>query len=94
LFSSNSSHYWLCRWQQHYSFWGYLSCAAFIPPSAAVVLIVVLGEIGHYSNAFSPAMIDSVLRIISGAIYSNVTCKTTQIGKKVKKESKFLKLKI
>ena len=45
------------------------------PPAAAVALIVVLGQIGHYRYAFFPVMIDSVLLIVAGAIYSNLTGK-------------------
>ena len=45
------------------------------PPAAAVALIVVLGEIGRYRYAFFPVMIDSVLLILAGAAYSNLTGK-------------------
>lgn len=45
------------------------------PPAAAVALIVVLGHIGHYRYAFFPVMVDSVLLIVAGAIYSNLTGK-------------------
>ena len=46
------------------------------PPAAAVALIVVLGHVTHYRYALFPVMIDSVLLVISGAIYSNLTGKT------------------
>ena len=45
------------------------------PPAAAVALIAVLGGITHYRYAFFPVMVDSVLLILAGAIYSNLTGK-------------------
>lgn len=45
------------------------------PPAAAVALIVVLGHVMHYRYAFFPVMIDSVLLVITGAVYSNLTGK-------------------
>jgi CBS domain-containing membrane protein len=45
------------------------------PPAAAIALIVVLGEIGRYRYAFFPVMIDSILLILVGAAYSNLTGK-------------------
>jgi len=45
------------------------------PPAAAVALIVVLGGIGHYRYAFFPVMVDSILLILAGAAYSNLTGK-------------------
>jgi CBS domain-containing membrane protein len=45
------------------------------PPAAAVALIAVLGEVLHYHYAFFPVMIDSILLVIVGAIYSNLTGK-------------------
>jgi CBS domain-containing membrane protein len=45
------------------------------PPAAAVALIVVLGQIAHYRYAFFPVMIDSVLLVLAGAVYSNLTGK-------------------
>jgi len=45
------------------------------PPAAAVALIVVLGEIGRYRYAFFPVMVDSILLILAGAAYSNLTGK-------------------
>ena len=45
------------------------------PPAAAVALIVVLGQIGHYRYAFFPVMVDSILLILAGAAYSNLTGK-------------------
>lgn len=45
------------------------------PPAAAVALTVVLGHVAHYRYAFFPVMIDSILLIIAGAIYSNLTGK-------------------
>jgi CBS domain-containing membrane protein len=45
------------------------------PPAAAVALIVVLGRIGHYRYALFPVMVDSILLVLAGAIYSNLTGK-------------------
>ena len=45
------------------------------PPAAAVALIVILGQIGHYRYAFFPVMVDSILLILAGAAYSNLTGK-------------------
>ena len=45
------------------------------PPAAAVSLIVVLGHVIHYRYAFFPVMIDSILLILAGAAYSNLTGK-------------------
>ena len=46
------------------------------PPAAAVALIVVLGQVTHYRYAFFPVMVDSVLLILAGAAYSNLTGKS------------------
>jgi CBS domain-containing membrane protein len=45
------------------------------PPAAAVALIAVLGHIGSYRYAFFPVMVDSILLILAGAAYSNLTGK-------------------
>ncbi|OYY21086.1 MAG: HPP family protein [Polynucleobacter sp. 24-46-87] len=45
------------------------------PPAAAVALIVVLGHVMHFRYAFFPVMIDSVLLVLAGAVYSNLTGK-------------------
>jgi len=45
------------------------------PPAAAVALIAVLGHVMNYRYAFFPVMVDSVLLVIAGAIYSNMTGK-------------------
>lgn len=45
------------------------------PPAAAVALIVVLSQINHYQYAFFPVMVDSILLILAGTIYSNLTGK-------------------
>jgi CBS domain-containing membrane protein len=45
------------------------------PPAAAVALIVVLGQITHYRYAFFPVMVDSILLVVVGAVYSNLTGK-------------------
>lgn len=45
------------------------------PPAAAVALIAVLSHVGSYRYAFFPVMVDSVLLILVGAVYSNLTGK-------------------
>ncbi len=45
------------------------------PPAAAVGLIVVLGHVMHYQYAFFPVMVDSILLVMVGAVYSNLTGK-------------------
>lgn len=45
------------------------------PPAAAVALIVVLGHVMHYRYAFFPVMVDSILLVMAGAVYSNLTGK-------------------
>ncbi len=45
------------------------------PPAAAVALIAVLGGMLHYRYAFFPVMVDSILLVMVGAIYSNLTGK-------------------
>lgn len=45
------------------------------PPAAAVALTAVLSHIGSYRYAFFPVMVDSVLLILVGAVYSNLTGK-------------------
>ena len=45
------------------------------PPAAAVALIVILGHITHYRYAFFPVMVDSILLVLTGALYSNLTGK-------------------
>jgi CBS domain-containing membrane protein len=46
------------------------------PPAAAIALIVVLGNVMHYRYAFFPIMIDSVVLVLVGAVYSNLTGKS------------------
>ena len=46
------------------------------PPAAAIALIVVLGNVMHYRYAIFPIMIDSVVLVLVGAAYSNLTGKT------------------
>jgi len=46
------------------------------PPAAAVALIAVLGHVLHYRYAFFPVMVDSILLILAGALYSNLTGKS------------------
>ena len=45
------------------------------PPAAAVAMIAVLGHITQYHYAFFPVMVDSVLLVLAGAAYSNITGK-------------------
>jgi len=45
------------------------------PPAAALALIVVLGHVMHYRYAFFPVMVDSILLVMAGAFYSNLTGK-------------------
>lgn len=45
------------------------------PPAAAVALIVILGNVTHYRYAMFPVMVDSILLVTAGAIYSNLTGK-------------------
>ena len=45
------------------------------PPAAAVALIVALGHVMHYRYAFFPVMIDSLLLVVAGTVYSNLTGK-------------------
>ena len=45
------------------------------PPAAAVAMIVVLGHVMHYRYAFFPVMVDSILLVMAGAVYSNLTGK-------------------
>jgi CBS domain-containing membrane protein len=45
------------------------------PPAAAVAMIAVLGHVTQYRYAFFPVMIDSLLLILAGALYSNMTGK-------------------
>ena len=45
------------------------------PPAAALALIAVLGHIAHYRYAIFPVMVDSVLLVLAGAVYSNLTGK-------------------
>ena len=46
------------------------------PPAAAVALIAVLGHVLQYRYAFFPVMVDSILLILAGALYSNLTGKS------------------
>lgn len=55
---------------------GMFSLRCLHPPAAAVALITVLGHVTHYRYALFPVMIDSVLLVFAGALYSNLTGKT------------------
>jgi len=46
------------------------------PPAAAVALIVVLGNVMHYQYALFPVMVDSLLLVLAGVVYSNLTGKS------------------
>jgi len=46
------------------------------PPAAAVALIAVLGHVLQYRYAIFPIMVDSILLVVAGAIYSNMTGKS------------------
>lgn len=46
------------------------------PPAAAVAMIAVLGHVTHYRYALFPVMIDSILLVLAGALYSNMTGKS------------------
>jgi CBS domain-containing membrane protein len=46
------------------------------PPAAAVALIAVLGKIVGFRYAIFPVLIDSILLILVGAVYSNLTGKS------------------
>jgi len=46
------------------------------PPAAAVALIAILGHVMDYRFAVFPVMVDSILLVIAGAIYSNMTGKS------------------
>jgi len=46
------------------------------PPAAAVAMIAVLGHVTHYRYALFPVMIDSILLVLAGVIYSNMTGKS------------------
>jgi CBS domain-containing membrane protein len=45
------------------------------PPAAAVALIAVLSHVAQYRYAIFPVMVDSVLLVMAGALYSNMTGK-------------------
>lgn len=46
------------------------------PPAAAVAMIATLGHVTHYRYAVFPVMVDSVLLVLVGAAYSNLTGKS------------------
>jgi CBS domain-containing membrane protein len=45
------------------------------PPAAAIAMITSLGSIGDFQYAFFPVLIDSVLLVLMGLIYNNLTGK-------------------
>lgn len=45
------------------------------PPADAVALIAVLGHIELYRYALFPVLVDSILLVLAGATYSNITGK-------------------
>ena len=58
------------------SIWGMFVLRCLHPPAAAVALIAVLSETMGFRYAFFPVFIDSVLLILAGAVYSNLTGKS------------------
>lgn len=42
---------------------------------ATFVLFRSLGHVMHYRYAFFPVMVDSILLVLAGAVYSNLTAK-------------------
>jgi CBS domain-containing membrane protein len=57
------------------SIWGMFILRCLHPPAAAVALIAVLSQTMGFRYAFFPVFIDSVLLVLAGAIYSNLTGK-------------------
>lgn len=45
------------------------------PPAAAVAMIVILGHVMNYRYVLFPVMVDSILLVLAGAVYSNFTGK-------------------
>lgn len=54
---------------------GMFTLRCLYPPAAAVALIVVLGHLMNYPYAFFPVMVSSILLIMAGALYCNLTGK-------------------
>ena len=54
---------------------GMFALRCLYPLAAAVALIAVLGQITQYRYAFFPVMVDSILLVVVGAIYGNLTGK-------------------
>lgn len=61
--------------RQSIDFGGGVHAALLAHPAAALTLIVVLARIMHYQYVFFQVMIDSMLLVLAGAIYSNLTGK-------------------
>ncbi|MBU3593253.1 HPP family protein [Polynucleobacter sp. 71A-WALBACH] len=58
------------------SIFGMFQLRCLHPPAAAVALIAVLGHITSYRYALFPVMIDSILLVLAGALYANLTGKS------------------
>ncbi|WP_215328833.1 HPP family protein [Polynucleobacter sp. AP-Sving-400A-A2] len=54
---------------------GMLALRCLHPLAVTVALMGVLSQINHYQYAFFPVMVDSILLILAGTIYSNLTGK-------------------
>ena len=58
-----------------FSILGMFALRCLNPPATAVTLIAVLGQITDYRYAFFPVMVDFILLVMVGAVYSNLTGK-------------------
>ena len=58
------------------SIWGMFILRCLHPPAAAVALIAVLSQTMGFRYAFFPVFIDSVLLVLAGTVYSNLTGKS------------------
>lgn len=54
---------------------GMFSLRCLHPPAAAIALIVVMGHITQIRYVFFPVMVDSIILVLVGALYSNLTGK-------------------
>ena len=61
-------------WAASFSILGKFVLRCLHPP-AAVALIVELGHVMHDRYAFFPVMVDSILLVMAGAVYCNLTGK-------------------
>jgi CBS domain-containing membrane protein len=58
-----------------FSILGLFELRCLYPSAAAVALIAVLEQITDYRYAFFSVMVDSILLVMVGAVYSNLTGK-------------------